>query len=78
MSKRKHTVVRMLAQVVHIVYGTTSSSMSGIEPDRSEHEVRNLLKRLLRLANKDPDNQFGTYFVRLQLKLLKRLRNSKH
>ena len=78
MSKRKETVVRMLAQVVQVVYGIPDPSMSGIEPDRSELEARNSLKRLQRLANKDPDNKFGTYFVRLQLKLLKRLRNSKH
>jgi hypothetical protein len=52
--------------------------MSGIEPDGSELEARNLLKLLQQLANKDPDNKFGTYFVRLQLKLLKRVRNFKH
>ena len=78
MSKRKHAVVRMLGQVVNIIYGATGSSMSGIEPDRSELEIRKLLKRLQRLANKDPDDKFGMYFVRLQLKLMKRLRNSKH
>ena len=77
MSKRKHTVVRMLEQVVNIVYAT-GASMSGIEPDGSAFEIRKLLKRLQRLANKDPDNKFGTCFVRLQLKLLKRLRDSKH
>jgi len=78
MSKRKHTVVRMLEQVVTIVCGATGAGMSGIEPDGSALEIRKLLKRLQRLANKDPDNKFGTYFVRLQLKLLKHLRNSKH
>lgn len=78
MSKRKNTVVRMLSQVAQIVYGATGSSMSGIEPDGSELEVRKLLIRLHRLANKDPDNKFGTCFVRLQLKLLKRLRSSQH
>lgn len=78
MSKRKHTVVRMLEQVVGIIYDATEASMSGIEPDGSEPEIRKMLKRLQRLANKDPDNKFGTCFVRLQLKLLKRLRNSKH
>jgi len=77
MSRRKQAVVRMLARVVQIVYGSASTSMSGIEPDRSELEARNSLKRLQRLANKDPDNQFGSCFVRLQMKLLKRLRKSK-
>jgi hypothetical protein len=78
MSKRKQAVVRMLGRVVQVVYGPPGSDMSGIEPDRSELESRNLLKRLQRLANKDPDNEFGTCFVRLQLMLLKRLRNLKH
>jgi len=78
MSRRKQTVVRMLAQVVQVVYGSSGSNMSGIEPDRSELEARNLLKRLQQLANKDPDNRFGTYFVRLQVKLFKHLRNSKN
>jgi len=78
MSKRKQAVVRMLAQVVQILYGPASSGMSGIEPDGSELEARKFLKRLQRLANKDPDNKFGACFVRLQLKLLKRLRKSKH
>jgi hypothetical protein len=77
MSKRKHAVVRMLEQVVKIVC-TTDASMSGIEPDGPVLEIRKLLMRLQRLANKDPDKQFGTCFVRLQLKLLKRLRNPKH
>ena len=78
MSKRKQAVVRMLAKVVHVVYAPPRPSMSGIEPDGSELEARNLLKLLQQLANKDPDNKFGTYFVRLQLKLLKRVRNFKH
>ena len=78
MSKRKQTVVRMLARVVKIVHGATNASMSGIEPDRSELDARKLLRRLRKLANKDPDNQFGTCFVRLQFRLLKHLRNSKH
>lgn len=78
MSRRKQAVVRMLAQVVQVVYAPPGSSMSGIEPDGSELEARNSLKRLQRLANKDPDNKFGTYFVRLLIKLLKHLRNSKH
>jgi hypothetical protein len=78
MSKRKHAVVRMLEQVVNIVCVATDASMSGIEPDGSVLEIRKLLMRLQRLANKDPDNKFGTCFVRLQLKLLKRLRNSAH
>ena len=78
MSKRKQTVARMLEQVVQIVYGANCSDLSGIEPDRSELEARKMLKRLQRLANKDPGNKFGACFVRLQLKLLKHLRNSKH
>jgi hypothetical protein len=52
--------------------------MSGIKPDKSERDARKLLRQLQRLANKDPGNKFGVYFVRLQLKLLKRMRNSKH
>jgi hypothetical protein len=68
----------MLAQVVQIVYGPTSTDMSGIEPDKSELAVRKLLNKLQQLADRDPDSKFGTYFVRLQLKLLKRLRNSRH
>lgn len=78
MSKRKQTVVRMLEQVVQVIYGPSRPGVSGIEPGRSELEVRDWLKRLQRLANKDPGNKFGTSFVRLQLKLLKRLRNCKH
>jgi len=78
MSKRKHAVVRMLERVVNIVYAATGTGMSGIEPDGSELEIRKLLKQLQRLANKDPDNKFGTCFVRLQLKLLKHLRDPKH
>lgn len=78
MSRRKQTVVRMLAQVVHIVYGSAGTDMSGKEPDESELAVRKLLKKLQQLADRDPSNKFGTYFVRLQLKLLKRLRSSKH
>jgi hypothetical protein len=78
MSRRKQTVVRMLAQVVHIIYGSTGTDMSGNEPDKSELAVRKLLKMLQQLADRDPCNKFGTYFVRLQLKLLKRLRNSRH
>jgi len=78
MSRRKQAVVRMLAKVVRVVYAPPNPSMSGIEPDRSELEARNLLQLLQHLANKDPDNKFGMYFVRLQLKLLKRLRNFKH
>lgn len=77
-SKRKKAVVRMLEQVVQITYGTAESGMSGIEPDESELNSRKLLSQLRHLANKDPDNMFGIYFVRLQLKLLKRLRNHKH
>ncbi len=78
MSKKKETVVRMLAQVVQIVYGPACTDMSGIEPDKSELEARKLLSQLQRLADKDPNSKFGTYFVRLQLKLFKRIRNSKH
>jgi hypothetical protein len=77
-SRKKQTVVRMLARVVRIVYGSAVADMSGIEPDKSELAVRKLLKELQQLADRDPENQFGTYFVRLQLKLLKRLRNSRH
>jgi hypothetical protein len=78
MSRRKKTVVRMLAQVVHIVYSPAGTDMSGNEPDRSELAVRKLLRILQQLADRDPENKFGTYFVRLQLKLLKVLRNSRH
>jgi hypothetical protein len=78
MSRRKQTVVRMLAQVVHVVYGSADADMSGNEPDKSELAVRKLLKKLQQLADGDPDNKFGTYFVRLQLTLLKVLRNSRH
>ena len=78
MSRRKQSVVRMLAKVVRVVYAPPNPSMSGIEPDRSELEARSSLKLLQHLANKDPDNEFGKHFVRLQLKLLKRLRNYKH
>ena len=78
MSKRKRTVVRMLAQVVQILYSSASTGMSGIEPDESALEIRKLLKKLQQLADQDPENKFGTCFVRLQLKLLKRLRGSKH
>lgn len=78
MSRRKQTVVRMLAQVVQIVYGSAGADMSGNEPDKSELAVRKLLKKLQQLADGDPDNKFGIYFVRLQLKLLKVLRNSRH
>jgi len=63
---------------VHIVYGPAGSDMSGNEPDKSELAVRKLLNKLQQLADRDPNNKFGTYFVRLQLKLLKRLRNSRH
>jgi hypothetical protein len=77
-SKRKQTVVRMLAQAVQIVYGSASADMSGIEPGKSELDARKLLMQLQRLANKDPGNKFGVCFARLQLKLLKRMRNSKH
>jgi len=68
----------MLEQVVHILYNSTSTDMSGKEPDKSERTVRRLLKILQQLADRDPDNKFGTYFVRLQLKLLKHLRNTMH
>lgn len=78
MSRRKQTVVRMLAQVVHIVYCSAGTDMSGNEPDKSELAVRKLLEKLQQLADRDPNNKFGTYFVRLQLKLLKRLRSSRH
>ena len=78
MSRRKKTVVRMLEQVVHILYSSASTDMSGTEPDKSERMVRRLLKILQQLADRDPDNKFGTYFVRLQLKLLKHLRNTMH
>jgi hypothetical protein len=78
MSRKKQTVVRMLAQVVHIVYGPAGTDMSGNEPDKSELAVRKLLKKLQQLADRDPNSKFGTYFVRLQLKLLKRLRSSRH
>lgn len=77
MSRRKKTVVRMLAQVVNIVH-SAGPDMSGKEPDKSELAVRKLLKKLQQLADRDPENRFGTYFVRLQLRLLKRLRNSRH
>jgi hypothetical protein len=77
MSRKKQTVVRMLAQVVQIVYGSADTDMSGNEPDKSELAVRRLLKKLQQLADGDPDNSFGTYFVRLQLKLLKVLRNAR-
>ena len=78
MSKRKKTVVRMLAQVVQMLYSPAGTGMSGIEPDESALDIRKLLKKLQQLADQDPENQFGTCFVRLQLKLLKRLRSSKH
>lgn len=68
----------MLAQAVHIVYGSAGADMSGIEPDKSELDARKLLMQLQRLANKDPGNKFGICFVKLQLKILKRMRNSKH
>jgi hypothetical protein len=77
MSRRKQTVVRMLAQVVHIIYGSVGTDMSGTEPDKSELAVRKLLKMLQQLADRDPNNMFGTYFVRLQLKLLKHLRSDR-
>jgi hypothetical protein len=77
-SKRKQTVVRMLAQAVQIVYGSVGADMSGIEPDKSERDARKLLMQLQQLANKDPGNEFGVCFVRLQLNLLKRMRNSMH
>jgi hypothetical protein len=77
MSRRKKVVVRMLEQAVQVVYGPASADLSGIEPDRSELDARRLLKRLHWLTNKDPGNEFGTCFVRLQLKLLKRLRKFK-
>lgn len=76
-SKRKETVVRMLGRAVQIVYGPVGTGMSGIEPDKSAIEARKLLKKLQLLANKDPENRFGIVFVRLQLKLLRHLRNSK-
>ncbi len=78
MSRKKQTVVRMLAQAVHIVYGSAGTDMSGIEPDKSELAARKLLNKLHQLADRDPSNKFDTYFVRLQLKLLKRLRSSRH
>ncbi len=77
MSRRKKTVVRMLAQVVNII-DSAGTDMSGKEPDKSELAVRKLLKKLQQLADRDPENRFGTYFVRLQLRLLKRLRDSRH
>lgn len=78
MSKRKQTVVRMLRRAVQIVYGPVGNSMSGFEPDKSALDAHKLLKKLQQLAKKDPENLFDVYFMRLQLKLLKMLRKSKH
>jgi hypothetical protein len=79
MSIKNRKVVRMLEKVVDLVFAPhDSDGKSGLEPGESSRQVRRMLKKLAQLAEKDPDNSFGTYLTRLQLKILKRLRTNTH
>lgn len=76
--RKKKKLVRLLRKAVDLIYGTGPRDRSGIEPDKSEVDARKLLKKLGLLAVEDPENLFGIYFTRLQIRIFKRLRVSSH
>jgi hypothetical protein len=73
MSKARRRMVRMLSTAVNLTFRGQSGGMSGLEPDKPERAARQMLDRLRILSNKDPNNQFGALFTRLQLLLFKYL-----
>jgi hypothetical protein len=78
MSRKNERLVSMLERAVAITYGQTQDDMSGIKPDKSELRARRIVKKLEKLARKDPSNDFGKQFTRLQLEILKHLGMTTH
>jgi hypothetical protein len=78
MGRARERIVRLLEQAVDVAFGTASSNGSGLEPDKSERKARRNLAVLKELASRDPDDEFDTHFVRLQLMIFRRMRRRSH